>query len=56
MRHRAIHSVLSRSVVAREMVLLIEAVTSAFKMSVWGGHPRRRQRVTWGVVLPSVLF
>lgn len=46
MGHSGIHSVLSRSVAAREMVLLIEAVTSAFKMSVWGGHPRGRQRVT----------
>lgn len=36
---------------AREMVLLIEAVTSAFKMSVWGGHPRGRQRVLYVSVL-----
>lgn len=49
-------SVLPRGVVARDMVLLIEAVMSAFKTYVWGGHPCGCQRMTWGVALPSALF
>lgn len=49
MGHPTIHSVLPRSVVAREMVLLIKAVMSAFKTPVEGGHPRGCQRMTWGV-------